>query len=75
MNDFYDFPDMSSDSDSDCSESGLVRALSGPQLHSAVPKNIDFFLKFKTVEKSMRKKIVYTLKQGKKLPYEPDLQG
>lgn len=62
----------SSDSDSD---SGMTRATSTPMLYMTAPGNIDYYMKFKSNEKSKRKKFIYTLKMDQKLPYEPEIEG
>ena len=66
-----------SDSDSDCSLSDLMlrRVDSGPKLHSAVPDDIEFVFKVKVREKSKRLPFLYTLKKGKKLPYNTEIEG
>ena len=62
----------SSGSDSD---SCMTRATSTPMLHMTAPENINYYIKFKSIEKSKKKKFIYTLKMGQKLPYEPEIEG
>lgn len=66
---------MSSDSDSDCSLSGLRRVQSGPKIHSNVPADLEFIFKVKTVDKAKRMVFAYTLKHGRRLPYEAEIEG
>ena len=53
----------------------LQRVDSGPELHSAVPDNIEFAFKIKVGEKAKRIPFLYTLKKGKKLPYNTEIKG
>ena len=68
------FQNKMSDSDSDCSLSSLVmrRVNSG---HRTVPENVEFIFKPKFGEKGKRQPFLYTLKQGKELPHETDIEG
>ena len=62
-----------SDSDSDL---GLVRVSSvkKPEYNES-PREIDYKIKVMEKDKPKPFRMLYTLKLGQKLPYEPDLSG
>ena len=63
----------SSDSDSD---GGFKRVDStSVKLFLAAPEDIEFKIKIKPLVGGKSLKVLYTLKKGQKLPYEPDLDG
>ena len=63
-----------SDSDSDC---GLVRVNSVKKNDEYMesPRYIEFKIKFKDTSDAKLAGLIYKLKKGQELPYEPDLSG